>query len=67
MNEQSEQREEMERVRGRKASEIVTALRDLVAQIHCRCVGAYGAGDDGYQGEYEEAIQAAARAIVGVK
>ena len=47
-------------------NEIADALRKLVAEIYKDCKGAYGAGDDGYSGEYELYIQSCAKAIVNV-
>lgn len=41
---------------------IITALRDLVAEMYRDLHGAYGA--DAYEGQYEAEIQALARAIV---
>ena len=44
-------------------NEIADALRKLVACIYNDCVGAYGAEDSGYEGQYEKEIQAVAKAI----
>lgn len=44
--------------------EIVNALGILVEAIYNDCYGAYGAGDEYYQGEYDDEIMACAEAIV---
>ena len=46
-----------------KEDEIADALRKLVSRIYCECKGAYGAGDEGYQGEFEAEIQNLVRLI----
>ena len=46
--------------------EIADALRNLVASIYQQCSGAYGAGDSGYEGEFEKEIQDVANAIVKI-
>ena len=37
--------------------ELLKALRDLVATMHSRLLGAYGSGNAGYEGDYESEIQ----------
>jgi len=47
-----------------KEEEIVDSLRKLVGAIFIECKGAYGAGDEGYQGEFEEEIQKFIKLII---
>jgi hypothetical protein len=48
---------------GGREDRIAEALRYLVAEIYNDCKGAYGAGDDRYEGQYESEIKAVAKAI----
>lgn len=40
-----------------KEDVITDALRSFAAAIYCECKGAYGAGDEGYDGRFEREIQ----------
>jgi hypothetical protein len=42
---------------------VASALRELVKQIYIDCKGAYGAGENSYEGQYEKQIQAVSKAI----
>ena len=53
--------------RNTKKSEVADALRELVSSIYQECVGAYGAEDSGYEGQYEKEIQEVAAAIASAK
>jgi hypothetical protein len=50
-----------------KRQELLTALRDLVATMHSRLLGAYGSGNAGYEGDYESEIQKLADVLMDLK
>lgn len=46
-----------------KEDMVVDALRELVGAIYCECKGAYGAGDEGYEGHFEQEIKSVSKVI----